>query len=387
MPTTTKPIQTADKPNIALVLQGGGALGAYHVGVYQAISEAGLLPNWVSGISIGALTSCILVGNRPENRLARLEQFWHDISVPDEWGSFLQGEARTAFNHMSNLRSLMFGQPNFWFNRPINPMFLPYVPPEMTSICDTSPMLSTLQRLADFDLINNGPVRLSLGVTNVQTGELSFFDNTTQPRNKPLRPEHVLASGSLPPGFPPIRIDGVLYWDGGCVANTPVEIIFDEQNTRRPDILILVELYNPEGKEPTSMDAVKQREKSIRFGDRTLSHLKHIAVNHNLRTHLHHANLKLAKEDSNSTIQEVAKKHTHGGMDILHLIYHPNPDQITNSEAEFSRPSIADRRKAGYEDMQRLLAEDPIRRDVRQHPGEIIIHRYHKGQTTSHRHI
>ncbi|MBF0126338.1 MAG: patatin-like phospholipase family protein [Magnetococcales bacterium] len=386
MSTAVTNTKQQNKPKIALVLQGGGALGAYHVGVYQALSEAGMLPDWVSGISIGALTSSIIVGNRPEDRVARLEQFWDEISWPDEWGSMLHGESRKFFNQMSYLRTVMFGQPNFWFNRPINPMLLPHVPPDMASICDTTPMLQTLQRLADFNLINKGPVRLSLGVTNVQTGELNFFDNTTQPAHKPIRPEHVLASGSLPPGFPPMRIDGVLYWDGGCVANTPVEIIFQEQNNR-PDILVLVELYNTEGPEPTSMDAVTQREKSIRFGDRTLSHMKHLVTSHNLRTHLHHAHGKLAAGESSKAIQEIAENHIQGGMDILHLVYHAGADQITHSEAEFSRPSIADRRRIGYEDMRRVLEKDPISsQSVRQHPGEIVVHHAYKGEVTSHRH-
>ncbi|MBF0179991.1 MAG: patatin-like phospholipase family protein [Magnetococcales bacterium] len=388
MVTTITPGARKEKPRIALVLQGGGALGAYHMGVYQAMSEAGLLPDWVSGISIGALTAGLIVGNSPQERMLRLEQFWQEISIPDDWGALFQGEARRMFNQMSLLRTMMFGQPNFWFNRPLNPTFLPFVPPDMASICDTSPMLATLNRLVNFDLLNRGTVRLSLGVTHVRSGELLFFDNTSQPSGKPIRADHILASGSLPPGFPPIRIDGELYWDGGCVANTPVEVIFHERKNR-PDLLVLVELYNLEGQEPTSMEAVKQRVKSIRYGDRTLSHLKHIVSDHNLRTHLRDACDRLPKGQVTKAMQKAVEEHIPRGMDILHLVYHAEPEQVTGSEAEFSRPSITERRQAGYKDMRRLLEKDPVEvgRELRHHPDEIVVHCSRQGNITCHRFI
>src|SRR2546423_9132426 len=203
---------SAGKPRIVLLLQGGGALGAYHIGAYQAMQEAGYEPDWVSGISIGAINAAVIAGNAPEARLAKLEQLWHEISWPDEWGALLSGELRRAFNQWNFGAALLFGQPNFWLPRVPNPLFLSQVTPETASFCDTSPMRATLQRLANFALINEKKTRLSLGATQVSTGTLVFFDSCREA----IRPEHVIASGSLPPGFPATRIDAELYWDGGC---------------------------------------------------------------------------------------------------------------------------------------------------------------------------
>src|SRR6266849_2455613 len=160
---------------VALVLQGGGALGAYHIGAYQALQEAGYEPDWVSGISIGAINAAILVGNRPEERLARLDQLWEEISWPNEWGAMLDGPFRMAFNEMSAAGAMLFGQPNFWRPRFPNPALIPQLEPEAASYCDTSPMRATLQRLANFDLINSREVRISLGATRLSTGDLEFF--------------------------------------------------------------------------------------------------------------------------------------------------------------------------------------------------------------------
>jgi NTE family protein len=279
---------------------------------------------------------------------------------------------------------VLFGQPNFWYNRLLNPLLLPHLAPEQASYCDTAPMLETLRRRANFALINEGRVRLSLGVTRVTTGQLEFFDNTTQPVDKPIGPEHVLASGSLPPGFPPTRIEGQLYWDGGCVANTPVDIIFRERE-QRPDLLILVDLYCPEGPEPTSMEEVGYRAKQIQFADRTLNHIRHLSANHNLRTHMHQALQSGAQRSAAG--QEIARQHVQRGMHILHLVYRPAPDQIASSEAEFSRASVRDRRQRGYNDMRAALAARPWARDIQQHPHEIVVHHVKNGAVCSERYL
>ena len=188
----------APKPKVVLVLQGGGALGAYHIGAYQALEEAGFRPDWVSGISIGAINAAILVGNEPDRRLTRLEELWHAISRPEGWTLPLDGTFHKLANISSNLEALAFGQPNFFTPRFPNPYFAAPGAAGATSFYDTTPLRGTLERLASFDLINAGPTRLSLGATKVVSGEVVFFDNTHQA----IGPEHVMASGSLPPGFP-----------------------------------------------------------------------------------------------------------------------------------------------------------------------------------------
>jgi NTE family protein len=217
---------------VVLILQGGGALGAYQVGAFQAMDEEGYQPDWVSGISIGAINSAVIVGNPPEQRLARLEDLWNEISRPNAWGAQFGGEARRLFNQASAMESILYGQPNFFWPRVPNPFLVPPGIATANSAYDTSPMLATLARLADFDRINSPEVRLSLGATCVTTGTLEYFDNTRQR----IGPEHVLASGSLPPGFPPTQVDGLAYWDGGCVANSPLEAIIDEFETVLRDL-------------------------------------------------------------------------------------------------------------------------------------------------------
>ena len=189
---------------VALVLQGGGALGAYHIGAYQALHEAGYEPEWVSGISIGAVNAALIVGNQPDARLGKLTKFWDEISRPDGWGATFGGDLRKWFNWGSVTEAVLFGQPRFFSPRFPNPYFAPPGTPGATSFYDTSPLRSTLERLADFDLINSGHVRLSLGATRVRTGELVFFDSHRQR----IAPEHVMASGSLPPGFPATQVEG-----------------------------------------------------------------------------------------------------------------------------------------------------------------------------------
>lgn len=359
---------STSKPRVALVLQGGGALGAYHVGVYQAMEEAGLRPDWVSGISIGAFMASIIVGNHSQNRVKQLDGFWQDISWSDEFGNQLGGDARKTFNQMSYVRTLMFGQPDFWVNRSMNHMFLPSVEPEKASFCDTDAIVTTLQRRVDFDIINSGSVRLSLGATHIESGELKFFDNTRQV----IGPEHVQASGSLPPGFPAVRasdpdyVTDQYYWDGGCVGNTPVEAIFREKNkANRPDILILVDLFNASGPVPRNMDEVNWRMKSLQFADRTNNHLRRLLVKHNLRCHVS---------------APPSGRHVSSPMDIIRLVYQLGDEEISNSDVEFSRPSIAARRARGYEDMSHVLSASPWKTSQvqRVHPDEILLHHVSK---------
>lgn len=343
-----------ERPQVIIVFQGGGALGAYHVGAYQALEEAGLHADWVSGISIGAFTAALVAGNRPEKRLERLEEFWRDISWPgSEWGSLLKGPLRHLFNMGSNMTSLLFGQPGFYAPRVVPPMFAPPGSPEALSFYTTRPMRSTLRRLVDFDYINSRATRLSLGATRVSDGHMVFFDNT----RGSLGPDHVLASGALPPAFPPSRIDGELYWDGGCVTNTPLNAILDDP-PRKHSIVFMIDLFDARAPLPRIMDEASWRMKSIQFAGRTSHQVEQFATVWNLRQTVR----KVAKHVSATSpiaFSDEHKAEPAPRLDIIHLTYQRAEHQISSSDAEFSRASIAERRADGYRDMKQALAASP----------------------------
>ncbi len=209
-----------------LLFQGGGALGAYQAGIYEGLAAEGMTPNWFVGISIGAVNATILAGNPPERRVERLREFWDRVSsyapltppaMLDSWRPFL--------DRLSVWSVATFGISGFFVPRVPSPLLAPTASPEVLSLYDTSPLKKTFEELVDFDLINEGHARLSLGAVNVRNGESVYFDN----RKTRIAPEHVLASGALPPGFPAVEIDGEEYWDGGLVSNTPLHYVWDQK--------------------------------------------------------------------------------------------------------------------------------------------------------------
>lgn len=327
------------KPTCVLVLQGGGALGAYHIGVYQALHEHGFEPDWLCGISIGAINAAILAGNPPERRLAQLEAFWQAISWPELLPQSANNTVQSFWNTLSNAQALAFGQPGFFAPRPINPFFAPSGTPATESFYDTTPLRQTLLDHADFARINrdDGP-RLSVGVTDVEVGALSFFDSRTTPGG--LGPEHIIASGSLPPGFAATEIGGRFYWDGACVSNTPLEAVLEDTPSGHT-VAFVIDLWSPTGTAPTTMNEVLWRAKQIQYASRNAQHVDSVATKVNLRHAL------------------AAKTESGQRLDIVHVIYHPAENQIPASDAEFSRVSIAERRAAGYADMRQALADQP----------------------------
>lgn len=342
------------RPQVIAVFQGGGALGAYHVGAYQALEEAGLHPDWISGISIGAFTAALIAGNRPEKRLERLEEFWREVSWPgSEWGSVLKGPLRQLFNLGSHMTGLLFGQPGFFAPRAIPPMFAVPGTPEALSYCTTRPMRSTLRRLVDFEYLNSRATRLSLGATRLSDGQLVFFDNTREA----LGPEHVLASGALPPAFPPSRINGELYWDGGCVSNTPLNAILDDP-PRRHTIVFMIDLFEAQGPEPRTMEEGSWRAKSIQFAGRTSGHVEQFATVWNLRRAVTRVT-RQASASSPVAFSDAPEAEPAPKLDIIHLTYQLSANQGANSGTEFSRASIAERRADGYRDMKQALASSP----------------------------
>ncbi len=341
----------AKKPTYVLVLQGGGALGAYHIGAYQALAEHGVPPDWVCGISIGAINAAVIAGNPPERRLARLEALWEAISWPALFEPTGGAALHALYNTASNAEALIFGQPNFFQPRPVNPFF---APPGVaaTSFYDTAPLRSTLLRFAAFDLIKAKTTRLSLGATDIATGELRFFDNWQDE----IGPEHVMASGALPPGFPPVQIGDRAYWDGGCVSNTPLEAVV-QQPPAGHTVVFMVDLWSASGKPPRQMNDVLWRQKQIQYASRTAAHIDAVAT----RVKLGHALRRLRSSGAAASDAAVPDDTALAAdtLDIVHIVYHPGADQIPNSDAEFSRFSLRERRRAGYRDMTQALAASP----------------------------
>ena len=262
---------------IVLVLQGGGALGAYQAGVYQALHEAGVEPDWVIGTSIGAINASLIAGNKPEHRLAKLEAFWNRVGHNPalEAAASIPGIGRA----WSNWMTLTTGIPAFFKPNPL--AFLGQhvpLPVDAAGYYSTHPLEATLSDLVDFPAIHGGPTRLTVGAANIQTGEMRYFDS----RDTKLTVRHVMASGALPPAFPAVRIDGELYWDGGIVSNTPVEAVFDD-NPRRNSLVFAVHMWNPDGPEPDTIREVLNRQKDVQYSSRAVSHIRRQKQIHRLR--------------------------------------------------------------------------------------------------------
>jgi NTE family protein len=339
-----------------LVLQGGGALGAYQGGVYEVLTAVHRDPDWVAGVSIGAINAALIAGNPPEKRLQRLHEFWDMVSAPMPVGlaQVLDGDLRGVFNEASALRGVLFGVPGF---------FMPRIPPAgwhprgtagAISHYDTSPLKRTLERLVDFDRINDGPTRLSVGAVNVRNGNFEYFDSTTQR----LDARHVMASGALPPGFPPVEIDGESYWDGGLVSNTPLQYVLDQPAERRR-VVFQVDLFSASGSVPGTMDEVVAREKDIRFSSRTRLNTTHVLERQRLAQAARRLLDKLpAQLREDPDVQALARLHQRrAGMDIVHLIYRSKGYEGQSKDYEFSRRSMAEHWQAGVADMSRTLGD------------------------------
>lgn len=255
---------------VALLLQGGGAMGAYQGGVYQALADADLHPDWVAGISIGAINAAIIAGNPPAKRVERLRAFWDRITDNPLGGwaypwfdenRSLAGAGDMAhglLDKASAFQALVAGAPGFFKPRFPPPWWLPNGTPKSTSFYDTTALKSTLESLVDFDRINSRAMRFSVGTVNVRTGNFAYFDTATDT----IRPEHILASGALPPGFPAIEIEGEHYWDGGLVSNAPLQWVVN--SAPRQDMLAFqVDLWSSRGKFPRDLTEVAVRQKEI----------------------------------------------------------------------------------------------------------------------------
>ena len=332
---------------VALVLQGGGALGSYQAGVYEALHEEGYLPDWVAGISIGAINSAIIAGNPPEDRIERLHQFWTGITRLHGWSSDDRDEPHRRFLNMySAAEAVLFGVDGFFRPR-IENLFLaglPNINPN-TSYYDTSELGRTLSELIDFDLINAGNIRLSVGAVDVASGNFRYFDS----RRQEIRVEHIMASGALPPGFPPVEVDGHLYWDGGLLSNTPLTVVLEDQ-PRVSTLAFQVDLFPAQGKNPTSMAEVDIRMKDIRYSSRTRYNTDTFRRIHRVRHKLRRLITKIPPELQNDPeVLEMKELGCATKMHIAHLIYQAKSQDMASKDYEFSRSTMEGRWQDGYQ--------------------------------------
>jgi NTE family protein len=344
---------------VALVLQGGGALGAYQAGVYEALAEAGVEPDWIAGVSIGAVNAAIIAGNPPDARVERLREFWTQVTTDRTWpwfgdlfGLAKGGDAvRDALNQASATWALANGATGFFTARAMTPWLQAAGTIDATSFYDTSELKLTLERLIDFDRLNAGPTRLSVGAVNVRTGNFVYFDNTTHK----ISPLHVMASGALPPGLPAIEIEGEHYWDGGLVSNTPLQWVVDNE-PRRDTLAFQVDLWSARGQFPRNMLEVMTREKEIRYSSRTRASTDQFKHVQRLRRAVARL-LDQLPENLKSTPEAelLGTAAGHKVYNIIHLIYHAKNYEGHSKDYDFSRVSMQEHWQAGLNDARRTL--------------------------------
>ncbi|MGS0742100.1 patatin-like phospholipase family protein [Glaciimonas sp. GG7] len=355
------------KPRIVLVLQGGGALGAYQAGVYHAMHEHNMTPDWVVGTSIGAINAAIIAGNARELRLARLKEFWDAVSHKDLVNMAKVPDAvRKTSTWWTTLDTVLRGVPGFFKPRLMSPFAIGLpVEPEQASFYDTSPLTETLTRLVDLDFLNcPDSIRLTVSAMKVTNGELVCFDSD----QRRIGIDHIRASGALPPGFAPVRVDGDLYWDGGLYSNTPLEIVLDDQEGQDDDsndlekprvdtICVMVDLWSAEGDEPRTLDEVETRQKDVTFASRSQRHIENYLRIHELRRTARALYDKLpAAERSKADRKEFAGIADNSTIHVVRLRYGGHDWNMASKDVNFSQGSVQWRWDQGYQDAMRAIA-------------------------------
>ncbi len=347
------PAPSPAKAQRVLVLQGGGALGSYQAGAYQALCHHDFEPEWIAGISIGAVNAAIIAGNDRDKRVERLKEFWQLVSAPVPWGPITPGDrTRLLFNETSAALIATFGVPGFFRPRiPPAPLW-PKGSPQSQSYYDTTPLRTTLERLVDFDRINDLKTRLSVGAVGVTTGNFRYFDNFEfRKQGKKIGPEHIMASGALPPGFPSIEIEGEHYWDGGIASNTPLDYVLDAEITN--DLLIFqVDLFSARGPLPDSLMEAAEREKDIRFSSRTRMNTDKNRQIHNARMAVRELIGKLPdylrNDPSVELLRKVSRENT---VTVVHLIYRSKNYESNSKDYDFSHVGMVEHWSAGERDV------------------------------------
>jgi NTE family protein len=355
-PTNLTPLEAVNRirsdhsGQIVVVLQGGGALGAYQGGVYQALHEAGIEPDWIIGTSIGAINAALITGNRPEDRLARLQEFWHRVERADFWGAFPAWAG--VGDALASWMTLTSGISGFF--EPHTRAFLGahvQLGPDHAGYYSTEPLRKTLEELVDFSLLNQQRPRLTVGAAHVRTGMMHYFDS----REMELTPRHIMASGALPPAFPAVRVDGELYWDGGILSNTPTERIF-EDNPRRNSLIFAVHLWHPTGEEPETIWQILHRTKDIQYSSRISNHIVRQRESHRLR-HVISELLKYVPEAArkDAAVKELAGYSCRTRMHVVRLLAPRLDNESHIKDIDFSPAGIRARWEAGYAGTARAL--------------------------------
>jgi NTE family protein len=356
-PVPARPRPPGDLPGqVVLVLQGGGALGAYQVGVYEALHDAGIEPDWVIGTSIGAINAALIAGNPREQRMERLNAFWRHVEQPSSLPGPLDwlGMGNLVANMTTVMRGIpAFFEPNLAALRGLRAD----VGIEEAAWYSTGPLRETLDSLVDFDALRGGPMRLTVGAVNVIDGTMRYFDS----RDEAVGALHVMASGALPPAFPAVRIDGQPYWDGGIYSNTPIEAVLDDK-PRRDSLIFAVNVWHQSGPEPESIWQVMGRQKDIQFASRADSHILRQKQIHKLR----HVIRELAKElpaakRNEPLVKELAAWGCSTTMHVAHLVAPRLETEDHTKDIDFTPSGVRARREAGYADTMRMIERSPWR--------------------------
>jgi NTE family protein len=355
------------KQQVVLVLQGGGALGAYQAGIYQALMEGGIEPDWVVGTSIGAINGAIIAGNEPANRIARLRQFWDGVTKSDPFG--IMRLASVFGNSFANLDTYVNGIPGFFKINPHAAWASRFpVSIDRASYYTTDPLKETLGRLIDFDCIKRKRTRLTVGAVNVRTSAMHYFDS----RDIELGVAHVMASGALPPAFPAVMIEGEPYWDGGIYSNTPIEVVLDD-NPRRDSLIFSLNLWQPSGTDPTTIPEVSARHKDIQYSSRGKSHVARQEQLHRLR----HVVRELAKripagERDDPVVKDLASYGCGTTMQLVRLLAPSLAGEDSTKDIDFTREGVEARWRHGHDHAKRVLAEKPWECEVDTLQGVVI---------------
>jgi NTE family protein len=351
--------------SVALVLQGGGALGSYQAGVYQALAEADIHPDWVSGISIGAVNSALIAGNAPEKRVEKLREFWETVSKPplgplgapyNPAIKHLHDTVHRALNQYRAFGVAALGAPGFFRPRVPSPFVWPAPSPAELSHYDVAPLKETLGRLVDFDRLNSGETRLSVGAVNVRNGNFTYFDTATHR----IDFRHIMASGSLPPGFPATEIDGEFYWDGGIVSNTPLQWVLDSR-PRKDTLTFQVDLWSATGELPRDLSEAEVRQKDIMFSSRTREATRQVISAQRIRRIFRQVYEHLPEEvRALPEVEFLAKEADESVYNIVHLIYHAKQYEGAAKDYEFSRRTMEEHWSAGYAAGRKALSHPEV---------------------------
>jgi NTE family protein len=352
--SNARPPGKSEHGQIVLVLQGGGALGSYQAGVYQALHEAGIEPDWIIGTSIGAINASLIAGNSPHNRLSRLREFWKKMEQNPVWNF---RDIFPGFNEkLSYWATVTNGIPGFFRPNPLAHAGDAYpLGADNAGYYSTAPLEQTLAGLVDLKMLNQGRPRLTVGAAHVRTSRMHYFDS----RDGELTIRHVMASGALPPAFPAIRIDGELYWDGGILSNTPTEAVFDD-NPRRNSLIFAVHLWNPSGDEPTTMKDVLNRHKDVQYSSRIASQIARQQQAHRLRHVINQLVARLPEEERKlEAVRELASYGCPTRMHVVRLLAPQLECETHTKDIDFSPSGIMQRWDAGYVHTKAVLERKP----------------------------